>query len=115
MLRAVPLAAAHLSLVSFMKRIVLVVVLSLVASALATPSAPFVIDQTTRASSICELHHVQMSRARVPLYASGIASPPHDYSRCPHGRRPIDTGCMKFGDDAYGYIWVCPECEKACK
>ena len=92
-----------------------IIVFSLAVSALATPSEPFVIDQTKRTSSTCELHHVPMSRVRVPLYASGIASRPHDYSRCPHGRRPIDTGCTKFGEDAYGYIWVCPECEKACK
>src|SRR5205085_11889126 len=32
------------------------------ASGCATPE---VIDQTTRTSSICELHHVQMARARV--------------------------------------------------
>lgn len=98
-----------------MERLALIIVLSLAASALATPPAPFVIDETNRTSSICELHHVQMSRVRVPLYASGIVSPLHDYSRCPHGRRPIDTGCTKFGEDAYGYIWVCLECEKACK
>ena len=98
-----------------MLRLLLVSVLLFAASVLATAQAPVVIDETKRTSSICELHHVQMSRVRVPLYASGIASPPHDYSRCPHGRRPIDTGCTKFGDDAYGYIWVCPECERACR
>jgi hypothetical protein len=98
-----------------MERLILIIVFSFAVSALATPSGPFVIDQTERTSSICELHHVRMSRVRVPLYASGIASLPHDHSRCPHGRRPIDTGCTKFGEDAYGYIWVCPECAKACK
>src|SRR4051794_17979146 len=97
-----------------MNRSVLAMLLSFVASAFATPPGPTVIDSTKGTSSVCELHHVQMSRQRVALHASGIASPPHDYSRCPHARRPIDTGCTAFGPDAYGYIWVCPECQQAC-
>ena len=83
-----------------MKHLALLIALSFAASALATPPAPVVIDQTKRTSSICELHHVRMSRVRVSLYASGIASPPHDYSRCPHAERPIDTGSTQFGSDA---------------
>ncbi len=77
-------------------------------------ATPHVIDRTTQASAICGLHHIQMTRQRVSLYASGQGAPPHDYSRCPHAKRPIDTGCIGWGFGAYGYIWVCPACQGAC-
>jgi hypothetical protein len=74
-----------------------------------------VLDQTASTSSVCELHHVQMVRERVPLNCSGIVAPYHDYSLCPNARRPIETGCSKYPGWDYGYIWVCPECERIYK
>lgn len=74
--------------------------------------AEIVLDQTAKSPSVCELHHVQMTRERVSLFASGFAAPYDDYSRCPHGKRPIDTGCNVMR--GYGFIWVCAECERAC-
>jgi hypothetical protein len=98
-----------------MNRLAVAILCSFVASAVATPPpVPNVIDRTKRTSSVCALHHMQMARTRVPLEASGIASPPHDYSRCPNALRPIDTGCSVLGADAHGYIWVCPQCQRAC-
>jgi len=79
-------------------------ILVLAALSSAAAESPVVLDNTKRSSSICELHHLRMSKERVSLYASGVASAPHDYSRCPHARRPIDTGCTKDGNEAYGYI-----------
>ena len=85
----------------------------LVAAGCATPK--MVVDQTVGTSSVCELHHVQMVRERVPVHCSGIAAPYHDYSLSPHAKRSIDTGCLKYGSGDYGYIWVCPECERVYK
>jgi hypothetical protein len=105
-------ALAYLFLVRSMHRIPSLMMFFLAASGCAMPE---VIDGTAGTSSICELHHVQMTRARVSLHTSGIASPYHDYSRCPHAKRPIHTGCIGLPFGSYGYIWVCPECQRACK
>ncbi len=90
-----------------MKLLALSIFVGLAALSSAAAESAVVIDGTKQTSSTCELHHLKMSKERVSLYASGVASPSHDYSRCPHARRPIDTGCTKYGNEAYGYIWVC--------
>jgi hypothetical protein len=104
---------AQLSTLSFTMRFALFITLLLAASGCTTPK--MFVDWTVGTSSICELHHVQMVRERVSLYCSGFGAPYHDYSLCPHAKRPIDTGCSKYPNGDYGFIWVCPECERVYK
>jgi hypothetical protein len=74
------------------------------------------IDET---SSICELHHVQMVRAKVPILYGLIRL--NDYGKAlraaretsfPHAQDCVLGGCV-IGSPDRAVIYHCPECRKA--
>lgn len=71
-------------------------------------------DRTIDSPSTCELHQVVMKRESVAVLASGILDFRFKGTPYPHGGQPIGSGCMGPGNGpAYGYVWVCSECERA--
>ena len=66
-------------------------------------------DRTRGKSSVCELHHVQMTKQSVRV-VPGIVAPIYDDTPFPHAKREIVAGCTV--PEQIGYIYVCPECDR---
>ena len=66
-------------------------------------------DKTRGKSSVCEFHHVQMTKQAVRV-VPGIAAPAYDGTPHPHANREIVAGCTV--PEQTGYVYVCPECDR---
>ena len=66
-------------------------------------------NKTRGASSVCEVHHIRMSKQSVPV-VPGIASPVYDGTPYPHAKREIVAGCTV--PETTGYVYVCLECDR---
>ena len=77
-------------------------------------------DYTKGEPTICELHHIQMTRTTVSIEYGlpDLARLQARYVACtnsfPHGNCFVEGGCCVESDSAHrAVIYVCPECKKA--
>lgn len=73
-------------------------------------------DRTVGRSSVCEIHHVEMTPKRVAeTFGMKRSLSPMDMARprmFPHADEPYDTGaCMRSYD--YARVYVCSACTEA--
>ncbi len=66
-------------------------------------------DQTRGKPSVCEVHHLPITREAVRV-TGGDVSPNYQGTPFPHARRDIVAGCSV--PEQTGFIYVCPECER---
>jgi len=68
-------------------------------------------DYTKSTTSVCELHHAQMTREKVSVRGYGLI-PVYFQSPYRHAPRDADSGCLSPAEPSYAFVWVCPECRK---
>jgi hypothetical protein len=66
-------------------------------------------DQTRGRSSVCEKHHVEMTKEAVRV-VPGRAATDYTNTAFPHARRDIIAGCTV--PETTGFVYVCQECSR---
>jgi len=78
-------------------------------------------DYTVGESALCEVHHIKMTRAEVPISyglpfvdANALARYAASTNAFPHARKYVLGGCCVSPDSPTNVIvYICPECRKA--
>ncbi len=77
------------------------------------PERVDMIDRRNRLDSYCEVHHIVMNVAKVPVvYGLPVMGEEIRAERFPHSRVVLQAGCG-VSSATNAWVYVCPECQRA--